>query len=91
MSNTSGIKPAEIPWILCEPDSSPLKTEESSDSTAMISIAVFLLFKKEPAPVIVPPVPTPATKASGACCPNASYISGPVVFSWTLGLDGFSN
>ena len=41
-------------------------------------------------PVIVPPVPTPATIMSTRP-PVSSQISGPVVCSWTAGLAGLSN
>ena len=40
--------------------------------------------------MIVPPVPTPATKTS--TCPSVSLqISGPVVFLWIAGFAGLSN
>jgi len=45
----------------------------------MISMFGYFSFKTAPAPVIVHPVSTPATKASSVKPSNASTISGPVV------------
>lgn len=43
----------------------------------------FIIFKKLPVPVTVPPVPIPATNIS--TLPNvSSQISGPVVSKWIL-------
>ena len=47
-------------------------------------------FRTSPTPVMVPPVPTPATNASSR--PSvASRISSAVVRRWTSGFAGFSN
>ncbi len=63
--------------MACGPALPPLNTGESAGSTAAMYTALFFSFKKRPAPVMVPPVPTPATKA--ATSPQVSrQISGPV-------------
>ena len=50
----------------------------------------FLAFRYAPAPVMVPPVPTPAMRTSTR--PSVSFqISGPVVSRWIFGLAGLSN
>ncbi|MNE60102.1 hypothetical protein D3C80_1552270 [compost metagenome] len=82
-----GTKPAPIPWILCGLGliSSPANaweiTGDTAGSTATETIGlpwVFLIYRETP--VMVPPVPTPATRTSTA--PSVSFqISGPVVFS----------
>ena len=87
---TSGTNPAPIPCILCGPDLPSDNTGESAGSTATILTFGFLDFKYSPTPVIVPPVPTPATNIS--TFPSvSSQISGPVVFLCTSGLAGFLN
>jgi hypothetical protein len=49
-----------------------------------------MCLKKRETPVMVPPVPTPATKTS--TWPSVSaQISGPVVASWIAGLAGLAN
>ena len=67
-----------MPWILCGPGLPPLITGDSAGSTATTLIPGFCSFKNLPAPEIVPPVPTPATKMSifPLVC---AQISGPVV------------
>lgn len=50
--------------ILCGPGFSPERTALVSGSTAMTFTLGFLDFRNLPAPVRVPPVPTPATKKS---------------------------
>ena len=50
----------------------------------------FFSLRYPPTPVIVPPVPTPATKISTSP-PVSSHISGPVVFLCASGLERFSN
>ena len=66
-------------------------TGECVGSTATLRIFLpFVFLMKRLTPVIVPPVPIPATKASMS--PSvSSQISGPVVFSWMAGFAGFSN
>ena len=50
----------------------------------------FLDFRNSPTPVIVPPVPTPATKIS--TLPSvSSQISGPVVSLCIFGFAGLTN
>ena len=86
----SGTKPAPIPWILCGPETPSDSTGEDAGSTATIFTSGFFSFKYSPVPVIVPPVPTPATKMSTS--PSvSSQISGPVVFLWVAGFAGFTN
>ena len=62
-SSTSGTKPAPMPWILCGPGWPPERTGESSGSTATILSDGRRGFSTWPTPVMVPPVPTPATNA----------------------------
>ncbi len=51
---------------------------DSAGSTANTVMAGFCSLRKRPAPVMVPPVPTPETSA--ATSPSVSdQISGPVV------------
>ena len=90
MLSVLGTNPAPIPWILCAPAFPVERTADVSGSTATIFTSAFLLFKYSPVPVIVPPVPTPATNASTS--PSVSFqISGPVVFLCASGFAGFSN
>ena len=56
------MKPAPMPWILCGPGRPPDSTGEVSGSTAITCTSGLRSFRNEPAPVIVPPVPTPATR-----------------------------
>ena len=62
--SVSGTKPAPIPWILCGPETPSDSTGEDAGSTATIFTSGFFSFKYSPVPVMVPPVPTPATKIS---------------------------
>jgi len=55
----------------------PEITAEDSGSTATTRIAGFFSFKKRPAPVMVPPVPTQQTRIS-TLPPVSAQISGPV-------------
>lgn len=64
MFNVSGTKPAPKPCNLCGPGSPPLNTGESSGSIATKLISGYFSFKTLPAPLNVPPVPTPAKNAS---------------------------
>ena len=91
MFNVSGTKPAPKPCNLCGPGSPPLNTGESSGSIATKLISGYFSFKTLPAPLNVPPVPTPAKNASIVLPSNCSTNSGPVVNSWTRGFAGFSN
>ena len=59
-----GINPAPIPWILCAPGPLPARTCDFSGSTATTFSFFIFSFNFLETPVIVPPVPTPATKAS---------------------------
>ena len=90
VSKFLGTKPAPMPWILCLPGCSPLMTADVSGSTANAWKFGFFDFRYRVTPVIVPPVPTPATIASMSW-PLSSQISGPVVRSCIAGLAGFSN
>ena len=90
VSRLSGINPAPIPWIRCLPGWPPLMTGDVLGSTAIALKSGFLLLRKRAVPVIVPPVPTPATMAS-ICYPESSQISGPVVVSWIAGFAGLLN
>ncbi len=84
------MKPAPMPWILCGPGAPPDRTGESVGSTAIIFTEGFLAFSAWPTPVMVPPVPTPATTTSTA--PAVSFqISSAVVASWIAGFARFLN
>ena len=68
----------------------PDRTALASGSTATIFRPGSLGFSALPTPVIVPPVPTPATKMS-SLPPVSFQISSAVVRMCTSGLAGFSN
>ncbi len=95
LSTTFGLKflgtnPAPIPCILCGPGFPPDNTAEEAGSTATATIAGLCLFNPVAVPLIVPPVPTPATKIS--ISPSvSSHISRAVVCSCIAGLAGLSN
>ena len=61
----SGTKPAPMPAILCLPGLPPERTGDASGSTATIKTSGHFFLNTSPTPVIVQPVPTPTTKASG--------------------------
>ena len=84
------MNPAPMPWILCGPGGPPDRTGEALGSTAITRQRWLRDFSTSPAPVIVPPVPTPATNASTRPS-SASQISGPVVRRWISGLAGLEN
>ena len=63
-SSTAGTKPAPMPWILWALWVPPDRTGESSGSTATTFRPGMRGFSTWPTPVMVPPVPTPATKKS---------------------------
>ncbi len=79
-----------MPWMRWGPSRPPDSTAEPRGSTATIRRWRLRSRKYPPAPVIVPPVPTPATSTSGAPS-SARSISGPVVRRCTSGLAGFEN
>ena len=79
-----------MPWILCGPGSPPESTGELFGSTATTCRSGLRSFSRSPAPVIVPPVPTPATSTS--TLPSVSrQISSAVVRRWISGLAGLPN
>mmetsp|Transcript_9867 Transcript_9867/g.25136 ORF Transcript_9867/g.25136 Transcript_9867/m.25136 type:complete len:205 (-) Transcript_9867:354-968(-) len=88
--STPGTKPAPMPWILCGPGWPPESTGDSVGSTATTCTPPFTLFRYSPAPVMVPPVPMPATRMSTSPAVSRK-ISGPVVRRCTAALAGFSN
>ena len=88
--STGGTKPAPIPWILCGPGARPESTAELAGSTATTRQSGLRSLSTSPAPVIVPPVPTPATNTS-TWPSSASQISGPVVRRWISGFAGLEN
>ena len=88
--STSGMNPAPIPWILWGPGFPPLRTGDSAGSTAITLKVGFLFLMMLATPVMVPPVPTPATIAS--TFPSVSFhISSAVVLRWISGFSGFRN
>ena len=62
--DTLGIKFAPMPWILCVPACPLVSKGESAGSTPTIFTPLIFSFSTSPTPVIVPPVPIPATKQS---------------------------
>ena len=79
-----------MPWILCGPGLPPESTGESAGSTAMALNDGLRALSTSATPVIVPPVPTPATRMSTS--PSVSrQISSAVVLRWISGLAGLSN
>ena len=63
---------------------------ESFGSTATICTPGLRFFRTCPTPVMVPPVPTPATKMSTS--PSvSSQISSAVVWRWISGLAALAN
>ena len=90
VSSTSGTNPAPMPCKAWGPALPPESTGLSAGSTATTRTAGHRLLRYLPTPVMVPPVPTPATKMSTS--PSVScQISGPVVAMWAAGLAGFTN
>ncbi len=79
-----------MPWILCGPGWPPDSTGEASGSTATMCTDGLRFFSTWPTPVMVPPVPMPATKMSTDPCVSFQ-ISSAVVLRWISGLAGFSN
>ena len=89
-SRTSGTKPAPMPWILCGPLAPPESTGEAAGSTPTTRTDGRRALSTWPTPVIVPPVPTPATKMSTRPSVSAQ-ISSAVVRRCTSGLAGLRN
>ena len=79
-----------MPWILCGPARPPESTGEDAGSTAITRSCGLRSFRKPPAPVIVPPVPAPATRQS-ILPSSASHSSGPVPRRCASGLAGLEN
>ena len=86
------VEPAEspIPWILCGPGDPPLRIGDSAGSTATICTLGLRSFSTCPTPVIVPPVPIPATTMSTPPSVSAQ-ISSAVVRRWMAGLASLAN
>mmetsp|Transcript_66050 Transcript_66050/g.149075 ORF Transcript_66050/g.149075 Transcript_66050/m.149075 type:complete len:206 (+) Transcript_66050:536-1153(+) len=85
-----GTKPAPIPCILWGPAAPPDRTADSAGSTATVFMLGFMGLRNCEQPVMVPPVPTPATSTSISPS-HCSQISGPVVSRCTLGLSALLN
>ena len=84
------MKPAPMPWIGCGPRCPPESTGEASGSTATQRNDGLRALITSPTPVMVPPVPMPATRMSAR--PSVSrQISSAVVVRWISGFAGFSN
>ena len=89
--STGGTKPAPMPWMRCGPGGPPESTAEPRGSTATTRRRGLTCSRRySPTPVIVPPVPTPATSTSTRPS-SARSISGPVVRRWASGLAGLEN
>lgn len=72
------------------PGAPPVRIADSSGSTAMIFTSGLRSLSTWPTPLMVPPVPMPATTASTV--PSVSFqISSAVVRRWTSTLAGLSN
>ena len=85
------MKPAPMPWIVCGPfwprRTAPGERPARRRSTCTPGLRSL---STSPTPVMVPPVPTPATKMS--TWPSVSpQISSAVVSRWISGLAGFLN
>src|ERR1019366_5203046 len=77
-----GMNSSLTPWMRCLPTLWPVESVGEFDgSIGWRRIAGFRLRRKRPAPMIVPPVPTPATNAAGTRFSDRSCAqsSGPVV------------
>src|ERR1019366_3447729 len=77
-----GMNSSLTPWMRCLPTLWPVESVgEFAGSIGWRRIAGFRLRRKRPAPMIVPPVPTPATNAAGTRRSDCSCAqsSGPVV------------
>ena len=90
-SRIAGTKPAPMPSMRCSPAVPPDSTALFSGSTATMRTSGRLARSTCPTPVIVPPVPTPWTNASGTRLPSCARISGPVVRRCASTLAGFWN
>ena len=80
-----------MPWMACGPGWPPESTGEAAGSTAKIVMFLNFFLSTSPTPVIVPPVPTPATKASIFFAPMKFMISFAVVLRCTAGFAGLPN
>ena len=90
VSRISGTKFAPMPWILCGPGAPPLRIGDSAGSTPTIWMFGLRSLSTWPTPVMVPPVPMPATKMS--TLPSVSaQISSAVVRRWMSGLASLAN
>jgi hypothetical protein len=89
-SRIAGTKPAPMPWILCGAGWPPDSTGDAAGSTAIARKSGLRALSTWPTPVIVPPVPTPATSASMRPAVSC-HSSSAVVRRWISGLAGFSN
>ena len=80
-----------MPWMRCGPGRPPESTAEPRGSTATTCrLGLTCSRRYSPTPVIVPPVPTPATSTSTRPS-SARAISGPVVRRCASGLAGLEN
>ena len=80
---TKNLLPSPIPWIPCNPGQPPDITGDSAGSKATNLHLGYIFFINFPAPIIVPPVPVPATKASIFLSKGKSLqTSNPVVYQW---------
>ena len=79
-----------MPWILCGPGAPPLRIGDSAGSTPTILTPGLRALSTWPTPVMVPPVPMPATRMS--ISPSVSaQISSAVVVRWISGLASLAN
>lgn len=89
-SSTGGTNPAPMPWIGCGPFWPPERTGDAAGSTATNRADGLRSLMTCATPVMVPPVPTPATTMS--TLPSVSrQTSSAVVTRWMAGFAGFSN
>jgi len=88
--NIASTKSRPKPWIAWPPTFPLLSIGEAAGYTATTSVLESRSFKTSPMPVMVPPVPTPATKPS--TFPSMSrIISCAGVSLYVLGLAGLLN
>ena len=89
-SSTSGTKFGPMPWMRCPPARPSLITGESAGSTSTTFTSGLRSLSTWPTPVMVPPVPDPATNQSTR--PSVSrQISSAVVRRWTAAFASLSN
>ncbi len=89
-----GMNSSEMPWMRCLPTLCPaVSVGELAGSSGWTRTPGRWARRKRPTPMTVPPVPTPATKASGVRPWKRSchQISGPVACTCAVTLSSLEN